>query len=236
MVAAILPVRMESVVLRRRGKRVIGPVDLTLGPGGITIIMGPNGAGKTSLLRALHGIERLSEGRVVWSAPQAHRHQALVFQNAALLRRSVLDNIAFPLRLDGVPRRTARETATVLAAEAGLGDMLDRDAALLSGGERQKLAIARARIRNPQLLLLDEPCTSLDPRSTAEIEAMLLAARNAGVRIVMSTHLIGQARRLADEIVFVYEGRVVETARAVDFLAGPANMAARAYLEGELYP
>lgn len=233
---SILPVRMQGVTIRRQGNRLIGPIDLILSGQGISIMMGANGAGKSTLLRALHGLERISAGQIIWASDEARRHQAFVFQSTTLLRRTVLDNIAYPLRLDGMGRRAARKAAQQAARHAGLGEMTGRDAALLSGGERSRLAIARALIRQPQLLILDEPCASLDPRSTAEIETMLQAASNSGLRILMSTHMIGQARRLADHIIFMHGGGVTDDLAASDFFAGNHSAAASAYLKGELYP
>lgn len=230
----ILPAQMQGVSVHRRGQRLLGPVDLTIGRAGITVLLGPNGAGKTTLLRALHGIQRLSGGQVEWAGPDPHLHQSFVFQHTAVLRRSVLDNIAYPLQLTGTPRHQAREQAAQAGHDAGLGLMLDRSASDLSGGERQKLAIARARIRDPQLLILDEPCASLDPRSTAEIETLLRQARDQGTRIVLSTHLLEQAKRLADEVIFLQNGRVTEQKAGPDFFANPSSKEAIAYLNGEL--
>lgn len=238
MVTPILPLELSDVVLRRQGRRILGPLSLRLEAGGITIVMGPNGSGKTSLLRAMHGLERLNGGSLTWQVPLAETRarQGFVFQAPILLRRSVVDNIAYPLILDGVPRRAARDAAARRAGEVGLGDMLDRSALVLSGGERQKLAIARALMRSPEVLFLDEPCANLDPHATREIEAILLAARVAGTAIVMSTHNAGQARRLATDILFLHEGRLAEAAPAAIFFSTPRSPEARAFLNGDLYP
>ncbi|PPB80500.1 tungstate transport system ATP-binding protein [Albidovulum inexpectatum] len=237
MVTNLLPLRITDLELRRAGRRILGPISLTLEGRGITVVLGPNGSGKTSLLRAMHGLERLSAGRIDWACGEAvaRARQAFVFQTPILMRRSVLDCIAYPLVLDGVGRRAARAAARAMADSVGLtGVALDAPASVLSGGERQKMALARALIRQPQILFLDEPCANLDNASTREIETVLLRESARGVRIVMSTHNVGQARRLADEIVFLFAGRLHEAAPAREFFAGPATPEARAHIAGDL--
>lgn len=238
MVTSILPLNVENITLRRRGRCILGPISWQLGGAGITVLMGPNGSGKTSFLRAMHGLERISEGRLRWSAPidQTRARQSFVFQSPILMRRSVLDCIAYPLLLDGVSRRLARVRATDAAGQVGLAAMLDQPAQLLSGGEKQKLALARALVRGPELLFLDEPCANLDGRSTRDIESILLAARDAGTRIVISTHNIGQARRLADDILFLYAGRLVESGTAGHVLESPTTPEMAAFINGDILP
>jgi tungstate transport system ATP-binding protein len=235
-VVAILPLTLTGGVVARRGAVLMGPVDLALGTTGATVILGPNGAGKTTLLRALHGLERLSKGRLEWAVPltQANMAQAFVFQSPIILRRSVLDNLTYPLRLTGMARGPARDLAADWADRIGLTPALHRHAPTLSGGERQKLALARALIRTPQVLFLDEPCANLDGRATREIEVMLHAAQQGGTRIVMSTHNMGQARRIATEVVVMVAGRVVETGPAPTFFAHPCTPQARALLNGDI--
>jgi len=232
----MFPLTVEGAVTRARGKVLAGPVDLTLGAEGVCIVIGPNGAGKTSLLRLLHGIARLHAGRITWACAtnEARRRQAFVFQSPVMMRRSVRDNIAYPLRLLKVPRAKARSQAEDWAAQVGLSDMLDRQATVLSGGERQKLALARALIREPDILFLDEPCASLDGRATREIEEILKRASRAGTRLIMSTHDMGQARRLADEVVFVRRGQIEEHAPAETFFDNPESPQARAFLRGDI--
>ena len=231
-------IRIMALELRRGGKTILGPLTLTLAASGLTVIMGPNGSGKTSLLRALHGLERLSNGAVHWPGGTGSPppRQALVFQTPILMRRSVADNIAYPLRLDGVARAAARGRAVAMAAEVGLGGDMARPAQVLSGGERQKMALARALIRAPQLLLLDEPCANLDGRATRDIEAVLHRARAGGTRIILATHDIAQARRLADDVVFLHHGRLIEAAPRDAFFDAPQSPEATAYLKGDLLP
>nr|WP_113913549.1 ATP-binding cassette domain-containing protein [Roseovarius dicentrarchi] len=228
--------RASGVCVHRRGKRLIGPVDLVLDGQGITALIGPNGAGKSTLLKALHGLERLSAGRIDWACPQheAQQMQAFVFQTPVMLRRSVLDNLMYPLRLARTPRAAARAAAAQWCARIGLEGMEGRLATVLSGGERQKLALARALITSPKLLFLDEPSASLDGSATREIEAILTLATGAGTRIVMATHDMGQARRLAREVVFLRRGEVHEAAPAATFFDAPATRAAAAFLAGDI--
>ncbi len=234
--SAILPLTVEGALTRRRGKVLVGPINLTLGPVGVTIVIGPNGAGKTSLLRMLHGIARLGAGRVTWNCPdqEARKHQAFVFQTPAMLRRSVRDNLAYPLLLHGVGRSEARARAADWAERVGLAYAYKRPATVLSGGERQKLAIGRALIREPEILFLDEPCASLDGRATREIEDILRTAAAMGTRLVMSTHDMGQARRLADEVLFLVGGKIVEHGVAPRFFDAPETARASAFLRGDI--
>ena len=238
MVASILPLRLEAVELRKRGKHILGPLSLELGATGCTILLGPNGSGKTSLLRLMHGLERVRRGQLQWAAPleEARRKQAFVFQTPIVMRRSIVDCIAYPLLLDGQSRAAARAQATEMAARVGLHGDLARPAFVLSGGEKQKMALARALVRAPELLFLDEPSANLDGRSTREIEAILQSLKADGTRIVMSTHNVGQARRLADDVLFLNEGKIVEAADATTFFNNPTTLEAQAHLNGDLIP
>ena len=236
MVGSILPLRLEAAAVRRGGNRLVGPVDIEIGAEGVTMVIGPNGSGKTSLLRLMHGLERAAEGRVRWAVPrtEARTRQAYVFQNPILMRRHVVGNIAYPLLVHGVRRAEARRRAAGWAEKIGLGEALERPASSLSGGERQKLALARALIRRPEILFLDEPCANLDGRATREIEVILAAARDGGTRIVMATHDMGQARRLATEVFFLLRGRVREAASGRDALERLATPEALAFLNGDI--
>lgn len=236
MVDAALTVRAEGAEVRRAGKRLVGPVDLSIEGQGITMIIGPNGAGKTTLLRMLHGMERLSGGSLEWNVPldEARKRQAFVFQTPIMMRRTVRDSLIYPLALVRTPRRAAQTEAEAWAARIGLADALERRASDLSGGERQKLALARALIRKPDLLFLDEPCASLDGRATREIEEILHDAASGGTRLVMSTHDMGQARRLAREVVFLLHGRLHETGAAAEILTAPNTAELSAFLKGDI--
>ena len=234
--ASILPLRLEGAEVRRGGRILAGPVDLTVSASGCTVIIGPNGAGKTTLLRSMHGLERLTAGSLRWAVPEedARERQAFVFQTPVMMRRTVSANLTFALRLQGVTHGRARREADAWLERIGLADAAGRSAPSLSGGERQKLALARALIRKPEVLFLDEPCSSLDGRATREIETLLRNASAEGTRIVMSTHNMGQARRLASEVLFIHRGKIIESAPAAAFFTAPRTPEARAFLKGDI--
>lgn len=236
MVSAPLSVSLRDVSVKRRGKTILGPIDLDLGESGFTVVLGPNGAGKTTLLKVLHGVERVSGGTVQWSAPAdaAQQAQAYVFQRPIMLRRSVRNNLAYPLQLRGTSKAEIAREVSLWAARVGLMDVLDQPAPRLSGGEKQKLALARALIRQPSVLFLDEPCANLDGRSTREIEAVLRAAHDSGTRIIMTTHDLGQARRLGSDVVFLLNGALHEQGPATQVFAKPAQPETKAFLEGDI--
>ncbi|MGR3660283.1 MAG: ABC transporter ATP-binding protein [Paracoccaceae bacterium] len=236
MVAPILPLILTEATVKRRGKTLVGPITYTIEPTGFTIIVGPNGSGKTSLLRMMHGLERLNSGTAIWAEPdaEAQRRQAYVFQTPIMMRRSVRDNLTFPLTTHGTSKTSARMQADEWLRRINLSDARDRQAPLLSGGEKQKLALARALIRQPDVLFLDEPCANLDGRATREIEEILHHAEDNGVRIIMATHDMGQARRLATEVLFIHKGRIHETANAERFFEHTQTPEAKAFLKGDI--
>ena len=213
----------------------IDAIDLELAAGTVTVVMGPNGAGKSLLLRLLHGLIAPTAGQVLWDGRPLdevlRRRQAMVFQRPVLLRRSVSSNVRFVMKLRGI-----HSDERVLAAleEVGLADRARQPARLLSGGEQQRLALARALALEPQVLFLDEPTANLDPFSMAAIEAIIARVHERGTKIVMVTHDVGQARRLADDVIFLNRGRLVEHSAAVRFFEAPASTQARDYLAGRL--
>lgn len=234
--STLFPLVAKGAITSRRGKVLVGPVDLTLDGRGTCVVIGPNGAGKTTLLRLLHGAARLTKGSITWACPteQARHNQAFVFQRPVMLRRSVEENLIYPLRVHGMPKAEARDLAQNWAERVGLQEMLRRPAPVLSGGEQQKLALARALIINPKLVFLDEPCASLDGRAMREIEAILHEASSNGTRLVLSTHDMGQARRLADTVVFLLNGQVHEQAPSSKFFTAPETPQAAAFLKGDI--
>ncbi len=233
----ILPLRLEGVVWEHRGLRLLDGLSFTLEAGPCSVILGPNGAGKTLALRVCNGLLRPSEGRVVWAGEDGARAgdaRALVFQRPVLLRRSVAANVDYALRLRGVStEERARRIETVLG-DTRLLTFADRPARRLSVGEQQRLALARAWATDPAVLFLDEPAAALDPGATRALEEAIRAVRAGGTKIVMTTHDLAQAERMADEILFLYEGRLLERAPAARFFAGPESEEARAFLKGEV--
>jgi tungstate transport system ATP-binding protein len=228
----ILPLRLDKASFAVAGRPIIEPVTLELEAGPSTIILGPNGAGKSVLMRLMHGLLAPSSGTIAWSGADPRRRQAMVFQRPVMLRRSALQNIVYAVEAAGVgdSARLAREALE----EVGLGALAHRPARVLSGGEQQRLALARAWALHPEVLFLDEPTASLDPSATREIEALIRAFDGAGTKIIMSTHNLGQARRLGDEVLFLDRGRVVERAPVDRFFTQPASPEARAFIKGEL--
>lgn len=234
----ILPLELRGLGFSVGGLRILSGVSLAIAPGAPTIILGPNGAGKSVLLRLMHGLLAPTEGEVAWAgrAGQAGRRQAMVFQRPVLLRRSALANVLYPLRLAGVaPADRAARAAQALDL-VGLATLADRPARRLSGGEQQRLALARAAAMQPEVLFLDEPCASLDPGATRKVEEIVRALAGRGTKIVMTTHDLGQARRLAGDVVFLHAGRMREHTPAEAFFAGPATAEAAAFLRGDLLP
>jgi tungstate transport system ATP-binding protein len=232
--SAILPLRLEEVSYAAGGRTIIDCVSLTLEAGPSTVILGANGAGKSVLMRLMHGLLAPSGGRVVWSTVGARRRQAMVFQRPVMLRRSALANVVYALEAAGVAAASRARLAHEALAEVGLLALAARPARVLSGGEQQRLALARAWALHPEVLVLDEPTASLDPGATREIESIIRAFDAAGTKIVMSTHSLGQARRLGDEVIYLHQGRVAERAPIERFFPQPATVEAAAFVKGEL--
>lgn len=236
-VAPLLPLRLAGVSYAAGGKRLLDRVDLALEHGPRTVVLGPNGAGKSVLLRLCHGLLRPTEGEIAFNGPEmvaGRRRHAMVFQRPVMLRRSALANVAYGLMLAGVHRRERLGAAEEALERVGLRHLAAEPARVLSGGEQQRLALARAWAMRPELLLLDEPTANLDPSATHAIESAIQSMHEAGAKIVLITHNLGQAHRLGDEIVFLAGGRVVEHAPVDSFLRAPASPEAAAFLKGEL--
>lgn len=234
----IWPVAFDDVRFSAGGKTLIDGLSLELTPGSRSVIMGPNGAGKSLTLRLIAGLIRPDAGSITYGGRAADaallRRIAVVFQRPVVLRRSVAANLKHALATYGVPRGERAQRIEELLALAGLQDLADRPARVLSGGEQQRLAMVRALGAEPELLLLDEATASLDPQATAAIEELIGRAAAKGVKIVMVTHDRGQAQRLADEILFLHRGRLTERSAADAFFSRPNSAAAQAYLEGRL--
>ena len=232
----ILPLRLHQIEVRRAGRAILGPLDLTIENSGPLVVLGPNGSGKSTLLRVCHGITRPTTGRCKWAVPRADADlaQAFVFQTPILLRRTALENVTYSLTIRGDTKKVAKTQAFEMLEGVGLGDMANLRATVLSGGEKQKLALARALVTRPEVLFLDEPTASLDGRSTREIEAILATAQTQGTKLVMATHDLGQARRIAAHVTFLLNGKIVESTPAPAFFAGPKTKAAQAFLKGDI--
>ncbi len=223
----------ENLSVAGRERRIIAEISCRLSGQGISVIMGENGAGKSIFLKTVAGLIRPSAGHVQLHPAIAGR-TAMVFQRPVLLRRSAKGNLDHALRIAGFGRSGRRRRVAMLLESCGLAAFADQPARRLSGGEQQRLQMARALASDPKLLLMDEPSANLDPRATLAIEELIRVTSQSGVKIVLVTHNIGQARRLAQEALFLANGRMVEHGAADDMLNKPHSAAARAFLEGRL--
>jgi tungstate transport system ATP-binding protein len=236
-VPTLFPLKLREVCFEAGGKPLVEYISCTCEGCPCTVVLGPNGAGKSLLLRLCHGLIRPSSGTIRWHDMEvgaARRHQAMVLQRPVLLRRSVAANIFYALSVHGVPRRQRQALVCEALEQAGLLDLATRPARVLSGGEQQRLALARAWALKPQVLLLDEPTANLDPAATQAVETLLGQIYKSSSKIIMTTHDLGQARRLADEVLFLHRGRLLEHAPAGEFFNTPQSKEAAAFLEGRL--
>jgi tungstate transport system ATP-binding protein len=224
-----LPVMFERAALLAGKVEIVREISLKLASGAATVLLGPNGSGKSTLLRLAMGLAQPTSGRISWGGrTEPGPRLAMMFQRPVMLRRTAASNVAYAL-----PRRDDARVAELLK-EAGLSGLAKRPARRLSGGEQQRLALARALARDPEILFLDEPTASLDPAATKAVEDIVQVVAASGVKIVMATHDIGQARRLAGDVVFLARGRIVERADAKTFFDAPATPEAAAFLRGDL--
>lgn len=233
----ILPLSLDRVCYSAGGTRLIEDFSTTFMAGERTIILGPNGAGKSLLLRLCHGLLKPASGTIAWQGSHtadAARRQAMVFQKPVTLRRSVAANVGYALGIRKVPRAKRRELVEGALERAGLSNLAGRAARVLSAGEQQRMALARAWVLSPEVLFLDEPTANLDPAATRAVESMINAIHCDGAKIIMTTHDLGQARRLADHVLFMHQGRLVEETAAESFFANPGTALAKAFLDGEL--
>ncbi len=230
----ILPGSIKDLRYRVRGRQLVDGLSFQLAAGPRTVLLGPNGAGKSLTLRLLHGLLAPSGGRIAWRGAEPRRHQAMVFQRPVMLRRSAAANIDFALGLGPLGREARRRRRDEVLERTGLAPLAGTPARALSVGEQQRLALARAWAVAPQVLFLDEPTASLDPAATRAVEAIVADIQESGTKIVLTTHDLGQARRLADEVLFLHRGRLIEQAPAERFFEQPRTPEADAFLKGEL--
>jgi tungstate transport system ATP-binding protein len=232
----MLPLVLNAVCYAVNGRAIIERVSVEIGAGPRTIILGPNGAGKSVLMRMCHGLLQPSAGKITWHGGNGNRRgrQSMVFQRPVMLRRSALANVVYGLKLAGFAARECNLRARDVLEAVGLERQADRPARTLSGGEQQRLALARAWALGPEVLFLDEPTANLDPGSTRDVESIIAAIHATGTKIIMSTHNLGQARRLGDEILFLSQGKLVERAPVDAFFKKPATVEAAAFLKEEL--
>ncbi len=235
---AVLPIRGRGIAFARGGRRIIDGIDIDVEGTGTLVLIGPNGAGKSLLVRILAGLVEPTSGTVTWAGSAPDRRRAprigFVFQRPVLLRRSALANIDYALAVAGVPRAQRAQRAQAALSRARLTHLAHAPARVLSGGEQQLLSIARALATGPEILILDEPTSNLDPAATTAIESLVGDVRSEGTRVVLITHDLGQVRRLADDVAFLHHGRILERAPRTAFLAAPETTAAQAFVRGEI--
>ena len=231
-----LPIMLSNVSYRVGETSILRDVNLVVHAGAPTFVIGPNGSGKSTLLRLIMGLFEPTAGAIDWAGSRdpAPRRRAMVFQQPVMLRRSVAGNLLYALEQAGVVKALRDRHCSELLQKVGLSDLADRPARRLSGGERQKLAFARALARSPEVLILDEPTASLDPSATFALERLIAQAASEGIKILMASHDLGQVRRLAGDVVFLHRGRIFESAPVQDFLAQPRTAQASAFLRGDL--
>lgn len=235
----VLPIVGRGLSFVHDGRAIVDRLDIEISPGPRTLaILGPNGAGKSVLLRMLAGLLPPTSGTVTWagSAPDAARALKIgfVFQRPVLLRRSAIENVVYVLRAAGHPISELNDRALAALKESGLEQLATMPARQMSGGEQQRLALARALAQQPELLILDEPAANLDPASVAAIEARLRLAEAAGMSIVIVSHDLAQVRRIAGEVAFMHRGQILERAPVAAFFNKPKSKKAQAFIRGEL--
>ncbi len=222
---SLLPLKVSGLSYSIQRKLLLSKLDLLIDSPDISVVLGPNGAGKSLLVRLLHGLLKPDYGQIIWNGRMLdlsiRKQQAMVFQKPVLLRRSVEANINFVLKNHGL---TGRHNCEEILQQAGL----------LSRRHQPRLALARALATSPQVLFLDEPTASIDPGSTLRIENLLTETRDSGVKLILVTHDIGQARRLASDVFFMHRGRILEHSDAQSFFKQPSSAEADAFLHGEL--
>jgi tungstate transport system ATP-binding protein len=231
-----LPLMLVDVRILARGVTILDQISLKLEAGAPTVLIGPNGAGKTTLLRAAMGLTSPSSGLITWGGREYSEptRRAIMFQRPAMLRRSAAGNIRYALSAAKLPRGQRETRVHELMAEVGLTGLERRPARRLSGGEQQRLALARALARDPAILFLDEPTASLDPAATKAIEDIIRKVTARGVKVVMSTHDLGQAKRIAGDVVLLHRGHLIENSPASEFFDAPRTEEARKFVAGEL--
>ena len=231
----ISPIKIKDLSILLNGSFVLKNINCQINDKSITAILGPNGAGKSLLLQTINGLVTVVNGEITYNLKQLdnniRKQQAMVFQNPTLLRRTVLGNMEF---VNSINKNTNMLGVKSILKKVGLEDFNNKPARLLSGGEKQRLSLARALLIQPKLLLLDEPTANLDPYSLKLIEDIILEENNNGTTIILTTHDMSQAKRLASNIIFINKGRVIEQNSSKDFFIKPKSIEAKKYINGEI--
>lgn len=230
----MFPIVVKNLSLEINKKILLNNLTCELTAHGITVIMGPNGAGKSLFVRCLHGLSKPTDGSIRYGnvpvGAVTRGRQSMVFQSPKLLRRSVIENLRFVANLN----KKNNQNLTGLLKETDLSLLKDQQVSTLSGGEKQRLSLTRALVSNPEILFLDEATSSLDPRSVSIIESLLKEKKLKNLKIILITHDINQAKRIADDIIFMNNGKISETGLANNFFLNPQSQEAKAFLKGDL--
>ncbi len=232
-----LPLIAKDITYEVKGAKLIKGISLEVSSGGTTIILGHNGSGKSLLLKLLHGVITPSSGRIAWNnrTPVANQYwRTFLLQTPTFFKHTVQYNIEFVLRVAGIPANKHKSRCHQALEICGLANLSNRNTYSLSGGELQKLSLARAWVLNPSVVLLDEPTVALDPPSALGFENIIHQFKQSGTKVIMTTHDLSQAKRLADEIVFIDAGKVIEQSQAEKFFSGPQSSQAQNFISGEL--
>lgn len=229
-----LPITFERVSFAAGRTVILKEVSIAILGGGPAVVVGPNGSGKTTLLKLAMGLLAPSSGEISWAGRKegTFERRAFVFQRPVMLRRSAKANVAYASRVAG--RDTSDTRTRQLLDKVGLSGMDSRPARRLSGGEQQRLALAKALARDPEILFLDEPTASLDPSSTKAVEDIIAGSAASGVKIVMATHDLAQARRLAAYVILLVNGRIIEASAPCRFFDMPETEEAKRFLAGDI--
>ncbi len=235
-----MPISVRNLSFQVGIQRLVEIASLEISAGGPTIILGPNGAGKSLFIRLLHGLIEPTTGTILFDGHAAcrelRRHQAMVFQKPVLLRRTVAANVAYALKVHSVNGGENRRQVRELLALGGLSSHAAQSARSLSGGEQQRLALVRALACAPEVLFLDEPTSSLDPAASEFIETLISKAARSGTKIIMITHDLALAQRLAKDVIFMQNGQLDEHALAEKFFRTPETASAQIFLASKLTP
>jgi tungstate transport system ATP-binding protein len=230
---------IEGIEKRFRSAKALDSVSFNAEGGQIVVLIGANGAGKTTLLRIIAGLEKPDKGIIQFNGKvltdgELRQATTLVFQRTAMFSGTVYENLAYGLRIRQQPEAEVKQKITDALSIVGLKNFEKRRAKKTSGGEQQRISLARSMLLDPKILLLDEPTANLDPNSSRIIEGTIRSRRNSDRIIILATHNLGQAKRLADITIHMHEGKVIQTAKTKDLFENPEQEITRKFVHGEL--
>jgi len=231
----LTPIQFKDLSVILGQKIILDKINCKIKSNSITAVLGPNGAGKSIFLQTINGLFSVQSGRLTFNLMEINqeirKQQAMVFQNPVLLRRTVIANLQF---ISNLRNKESNRLLKKILSKVGLEGYEKKPARLLSGGEKQRLSMARALIINPNLLLLDEPTANLDPYSLNLIEDLVLEENSIGKTIIFTTHDMSQAKRLATDVIFLNKGKVLEQTISKTFFKSPKTLEAQKYINGEI--